>query len=133
MITHLLDTNVVSYLLRKNPPRVTERLERLGRSRVAVSVVTAIELREGADLSTQPLRYHSVIDRVLSEIPVLALEPTVAAVAGRIRAHLRRAGKPIGDLDSLIAGHALAAGLVLVTHNFREFGRVPGLEWEDWV
>lgn len=132
MTTHLLDTNIVSYLLRKNPPGVTERLERLGRSRVAVSVITAIELREGADLSSAPLRYHAAIDRILEEIPILALGADAAKVGGRIRAHLRKKGTPIGDLDSLIAAHAMVQGLTLVTHNAREFERVPELEWEDW-
>ncbi|HEV8247623.1 MAG TPA: PIN domain-containing protein [Polyangiaceae bacterium] len=80
-----------------------------------------------------PARYHALIDAFLAEMPVLALEATVAKVAGRVRAVLRRAGKPIGDLDSLIAGHALALDLVLVTHNTREFSRVAGLVVEDWV
>ncbi len=133
MISHLLDTNIVSYLIRKNPPRVTERLERLGRSRVAVSIVTAIELREGADLSVQPARYHAVIDKLLSEIPTLPLAASAAASTGLVRARLRRAGQSIGDLDSLIAGHAIAEGLTLVTHNGREFERVVDLQWEDWT
>jgi tRNA(fMet)-specific endonuclease VapC len=132
-LSHLLDTNICSYLMRARPPMVVERLEALGPDRVAVSVVTAIELREGAGLSRTPKRYHAAIDVFLAEVPVLAMAPEVASVAGRIRAHLRRMGKPIGDLDSLIAAHAIARGLVLVSHNVREFARVPDLVLEDWA
>jgi tRNA(fMet)-specific endonuclease VapC len=132
-VSHLLDTNVCSYLMRAHPPSVRERLEQLGPERVAVSVVTAVELREGAELSRASKRYHTAIDAFLAEVPVLPMTATLAPVAGRIRAHLRRSGTPIGDLDSLIAAHAVAAGLVLVTHNTREFNRVPGLVVEDWV
>jgi tRNA(fMet)-specific endonuclease VapC len=132
-ISHLLDTNICSYLMRAHPPEVVERLEALGPERVAVSVVTAIELREGADLSRAAKRYHAAIDAFLAEIPVAALTAEVAPIAGHIRAHLRRAGTPIGDLDTLIAAHAIALDLTLVTHNTREFNRVPGLTVEDWV
>ena len=131
--SHLLDTNICSYLMRARPPRVLERLGTLGPERVAVSVITAIELREGAERSKSPKRYHSAVDVFLAEVPVLALTADVAPLAGRVRAELRRAGKPIGDLDSLIAAHALALNLVLVTHNTREFGRVRELAVEDWV
>jgi tRNA(fMet)-specific endonuclease VapC len=131
--THLLDTNVCSYLMRQRPPQVVERLVELGRDRVAVSVITAIELRQGAAGSANPARYDRVVDAFLAEMPVLPLEADAASITGQVRASLRRAGKPVGDLDSLIAGHALALGLILVTHNTREFSRVAGLVVEDWV
>ena len=131
--SHLLDTNVCSYLMRASPPSVVERLEALGPERVAVSVVTAIELRQGAEQSRAPRKYHAVIEAFLAEVPMLALTPDVAPIAGKVRAELRRGGKPVGDLDSLIAAHALALGMVLVTHNTREFRRVKGLVVEDWV
>jgi tRNA(fMet)-specific endonuclease VapC len=132
-ISHLLDTNICSYLMRSMPARVVDRLAALGPERVGVSVVTAIELREGAELTNSPKRYHSAIDAFLAEVSVLALAPDAAPIAGRIRAHLRRAGTRIGDLDSLIAAHALSLELTLVTHNTREFRRVPGLDLEDWA
>jgi tRNA(fMet)-specific endonuclease VapC len=132
-VSHLLDTNICSYLMRANPPSVVERLEALGPERVAVSVITAVELREGADLSRAARRHHAAIDTFLGEVTVLGLAPSVAPTAGGVRAHLRKAGTPIGDLDSLIAAHALSLGLTLVTHNAREFSRVPGLTIEDWV
>ena len=132
-ITHLLDTNICSYLMRKNPPSVVDRLRALGPARVAVSVVTALELQEGAELSTHARDNHERIDVFLAGVRPLPLPIEAAKAGGRLRAALRRSGKPIGDLDALIAAHALALGLVLVTNNVREFSRVEGLRLENWV
>ncbi len=131
--THLLDTNICSYLIRKKPPSVVERLAALGPRRAAVSVITAVELRTGADLAHTPAKYHAILDVLLAELPILPLDARAVGAVATVRATLRRAGKPIGELDALIAGHALAVGLVLVTHNTREFSRVPGLMIEDWA
>ena len=132
-VTHLLDTDICSHLMRKKPPEVVDRLRTLGPARVAVSVVTALELREGAELSRHPEEYHGRVDVFLAGIRPLPLPLEAAAAGGRLRATLRRAGKPIGDLDALIATHAVALGVVLVTSNVREFSRVEGLQWENWV
>lgn len=129
----MLDTNICGYLMRKRPPSVLERLAALGPERVAVSVVTAIELRTGADLASHPPKYHTLLDVFLREIPVLPLDRRVVRATASIRASLRRVGKPIGELDALIAGHAVALGVTLVTHNTREFNRVPDLVLEDWA
>jgi len=130
---HLLDTDTCSYLLRGRVPRVAKRLVELGPTRVAVSVVTAIELRTGAEISSAPAKYHRLIDAFLRELPVLPLLATDVMEIGRVRSELRRAGTPIGPLDALIAGHARARGVVVVTHNTREFSRVAGLVLEDWT
>jgi tRNA(fMet)-specific endonuclease VapC len=132
-VTHLLDTNICSYLMRQRPPEVVERLRTLGPSRVGVSVITALELREGAELSRHPDEYHRRIDVFLAGIRPLALPIEAASAGGRLRAMLRKAGTPIGDLDALIAAHAVALGVVLVTNNLREFSRVHGLQLENWV
>lgn len=131
--THLLDTNICGYLMRKRAPSVLERLAALGPERVAVSVVTAIELRTGADLATHPSKYHALLDVFLREVPVLPLDERVVGATASIRAVLRRRGRPIGELDALIAGHAVGLGVTLVTHNTREFSRVPDLVLEDWA
>lgn len=132
-VTHLLDTNICSYLMRKRPSQVIERMERLGADRLAVSVITALELREGAELSKLPEEYHSRIEVFLRYIRPLPLPVGLADDGARIRARLRRAGKLIGDFDSLIAAHAVHLGIVLVTNNLREFSRVAGLRVENWV
>lgn len=131
--THLLDTNIVSFLMRPKPPAsVLARLAALGPKRVAISVITAIELHQGAELSSKPAQYHRLIDTILESLPVLPLERELIPVAGRLRAQLQRQGTPLGDLDSLIAAHALALKLVLVTHD-SDFDRVPDLMCEDWA
>ena len=131
--THLLDTDTCSYLLRGRVPPVAKRLIELGPTRVAVSVVTAIELRTGAEISSSPAKYHRLIDTFLQELAVLPLLASDVMQIGRVRAELRRAGTPIGPLDAMIAGHARARDLVVVTHNVRELSRVAGLTLEDWT
>lgn len=132
-VTHMLDTNICSYLMRNNPESVVERMNELGPDRLAVSVITALELYEGAELSSKPAEYRKRVDVFLDYIRPLPLPVEAAQVGAKVRAGLRKSGKPIGDMDSLIAAHALHAGLTLVSNNLREFGRVEGLRTENWV
>lgn len=131
--THLLDTNICSYLMRKNPASVLERMEALGPDRLAVSVITALELHEGAELSSKPKEYRRRVEVFLDYIRPLPLPAEAAPIGAKVRAKLRKAGKSIGDMDSLIAAHALHEGLILVGNNLREFSRVEGLKTENWV
>ncbi len=130
--THLLDTNIVSFLMRARPPAVLDRLRALGPQHVAISVITALELHQGAELSATPDRYHALIATMLASLPVLPLPVEAATIGGKMRADLQRHGTPLADMDSLIAAHALTVGLVLVT-NDQAFQRVPGLTVEDWT
>lgn len=130
---YLLDTNICIYALKRRPPQVLERLQAEGREAVALSVITMLELRHGAHKSQHPEIAHSKLDFFLSPMRILPFDEQAAAEAARLRAHLDRQGRPIGDLDSLIAGHALALDLVLVSNNLREFERVPDLRVENWL
>lgn len=132
MITHLLDTNIVSYLMRARPQKVIDSLRDLGPDRVAISVITAIELRQGAELHSDSVKYHAAIDALLNEIPTLPLPIDAAPIGGKLRAKLQKTGTQFGDLDSLIAAHALTSGLTLVT-NDSGFQRVDGLRIENWA
>jgi tRNA(fMet)-specific endonuclease VapC len=132
-VTYLLDTNICIYVLKNSPPRVLERLQAVGRGAVALSVITVLELRQGAEKSERAAANHARLDHFLAPIKILTFDEEAAMVAARIRAHLERRGTPIGDLDSLIAAQALARDLILVTNNLREFERVPGLSTENWV
>lgn len=132
MISHLLDTNIVSYLMKSRPQKVMDNLRALGPARVAISVITAIELRQGAELHPDAARYHAAIDTLLNEIPTLPLPIEVAAIGGRLRAKLQKSGTGFGDLDSLIAAHAISGGLILVT-NDSGFQRIDGLRLENWA
>ena len=130
---YLLDTNICIYALNRRPPEVLEKLRSISRSAVAVSVITVLELRQGAEKSQDPEKAHQKLDFFLSSIRALPFDEDAALVAARIRAILERQGRPVGDLDSLIAAHALAQDLILVTNNLREFERIPDLRAETWV
>jgi tRNA(fMet)-specific endonuclease VapC len=132
-LRYLLDTNICIYALKNRPPEVLERLRSIGRSAVAVSVITLLELRHGASKSQNPESTHARLDLFLGPMRVLPFEEEDARIGGHLRAHLERQGRPIGDLDSLIAAQALSRELILVTNNLREFERVPDLRTENWV
>jgi tRNA(fMet)-specific endonuclease VapC len=96
-------------------------------------VITLLELRLGAEKSQTAAATHAKLDRFLAPLSILPFDEEAAMAGARVRAHLEREGRPIGDLDNLIAAHALSQGLLLVTNNVREFQRVPGLSLENWV
>ena len=129
---YLLDSNICVYAMKNRPQQVLRRLQNVGRAAVAVSVVTVLELRQGAEGSQQRELAHARLDDFLGPMEVLSFEEADAFVAARIRAQLFRIGRPIGDFDSL-AAHALARDLIVVTNNVDEFERVPDLEIENWA
>ncbi len=128
---YLLDTNVVSDLVREPQGTVARRIARVGEGRVCTSIVAACELRFGA-AKKQSAALLEQVEVVLSVLPVLPLEPGVDRHYADIRTRLEKAGRPIGANDLLIAAHARAAGLAVVTRNRGEFLRVPGLKVIDW-
>ncbi|HVT57454.1 MAG TPA: PIN domain-containing protein [Thermoanaerobaculia bacterium] len=130
---YLLDTNICIYALKHRPPEVLEHLRAVGPTEVALSVLTVLELRQGAEGSQQPQTAHSRLDLFLGPLRVLPFETEDALVGARVRAALARRGRPIGDLDSLIASQAIARDLILVTNNLGEFERVEGLRTANWV
>lgn len=103
------------------------------REDIAVSVITEAELRTGAAKSTAGPRTLRVIENFLLPLSILPFTSEDAIAYALVRSKLERAGKPIGPLDTLIAGQAVARSLVLVTNNEREFGRVSGLQVENWT
>jgi tRNA(fMet)-specific endonuclease VapC len=132
-VRYVLDTNICIYALKNRPPAVLERLRAEGPAEVALSVVTVLELRQGAERSQQPDAAHERLDHFLAPMQILPFEEEDALVGARLRADLARRGCPIGDLDSLIASQAIAHDLILVTNNLREFERVRALRTENWV
>lgn len=131
-IRFLLDTNTVSFHIRRSSLALDRRLRRTRAARVGLSVVTEMELRYG--LARNPgLRIAPLVEQFLAGITVLPLTSEVARFYGRIRAELDEAGTPIGPLDLMIASQALAARATLVTSNTKEFRRVRGLRCEDWT
>ena len=129
---YLLDTNILSDLIRNPFGPVAQRIEAVGAKAVCTSIIVAAELRYGSAKKGSP-RLQARVEDILATIPVLPLEVPADADYGRQRAQLEASGQPIGGNDLLIAAHALALGLTLVTHNTREFSRIVGLQLEDWL
>lgn len=128
----LLDTNIVSDLVRNPQGRVAAKIAEVGEDAVATSIIVAAELRYGA-VKKGSQRLTDQLEAVLGALDILALEPPAHATYGATRVALEAAGAPIGGNDLLIAAQALALDLVVVTNNEREFGRVGGLRVENWL
>lgn len=128
----LLDTDTCIYALKQNPA-VLNHLLAQSRDDVAVSVITEAELRTGAAKSTSPVKTLRLIENFLRPLAVVEFNSADAASYAQVRSRLERAGTPIGPLDTLIAAHAVARKLVLVSNNEREFGRVAYLRLENWT
>jgi tRNA(fMet)-specific endonuclease VapC len=130
----MLDTNTASFVIRRRPAEVKARFDAVGHNKLAISVVVLAELWYGAEL--HPTRGDEIrrdIDDFRRRLNVLPWSVGAAAHYARIRTQLRKAGMPIGNMDLLIAAHALSENAVLVTNNLREFRRVSGLALEDWL
>jgi tRNA(fMet)-specific endonuclease VapC len=127
----LLDTNIVIYFF-KGQGRIAEKLSQAPPSQIALSTVTLYELEVGIARSADPERRRAQLRRLIDVVSVLPLDQQAAYAAAHIRMELERRGYPIGALDNLIAGIALAHNATLVTHNVKEFSRVPGLAVVDW-
>ena len=132
MSGYLLDTNILSDLVRNPSGPAARRIAEVGETNIATSVVVAAELwygavRRGSDRLTRR------VEDILSELTVLPLTPPAHLRYGEIRAVLEAAGTPIGGNDLLIAAHALAEDRIVVTGNLREFTRVPDLVVENWL
>lgn len=130
-LSHLLDTNVISRLMKEPGGVSASRLSQIGDDRVCTSIVVASELRFGAALRASQ-RLTDAVERVLEAIPVLPLEQPSDEHYARIRWDLQSRGIPIGPNDLLIAAQARCLGLTLVTENEREFRRVSELRVENW-
>ncbi len=129
---YLLDTNILSDLIRQPAGRIRDRIAECGEERICTSIVVASELRFGA-AKKGSARLTAQMEAVLGAIGVLPLDEPADRHYAEIRQALEQAGTPIGGNDLLIAAHALALGRTLVTANEGEFRRVPGLMVENWL
>ncbi len=132
MTLYLLDTNIISDLIRNPQGRAAKRIARTGEENICTSVIVAAELRYGCAKTGSP-RLQKAVEDLLGEIEVLPFEVPADAAYGKIRASLEAAGKPIGGNDLLIAAHAQTLGATVVTANVREFKQVRGLNVENWL
>ncbi|HSR95765.1 MAG TPA: type II toxin-antitoxin system VapC family toxin [Kofleriaceae bacterium] len=128
----LLDTDICIAILNRED-RVRSHLEQHAPSALRMSAITLAELRFGVAKSTQSKRAATNLNALLSKVSVVPFDEAASTRYGQLRALLERRGTPIGGLDTLIAAHALSMRWTLVTHNVREFRRVPGLTVDDWL
>ena len=127
-----LDTNICSYILRRHPGSVVERFATLDRGQVWLSAIVAAELRFGAVKLGAP-RLTSAVEAWLAGFEVLPWPLDATHHYAQLRAVLEKAGQPIGNMDLMLAAHAMAEDSAVITNNASEFHRVPGLAVEEWT
>jgi len=132
MLTYMLDTNIVIYVLNQRPLGVLHLFNE-HQDRMAISMVTYAELLYGAEKSAMPARNMRIIDDFVSHLQLMDYDKKAAAHFGNIQASLQRTGKVIGVNDMHIAAHARSQGMVMVTNNMKEIERIEGLLLENWV
>jgi tRNA(fMet)-specific endonuclease VapC len=131
-VQYLLDTNILSALVRQPHGPVAHRIAHCGEGNICTSIIVAAELRYGAAKKNSS-RLTQQLEAILAAMEVLPLESPVDAIYGELRSRLERAGESIGANDLLIAAQALALGHTLVTDNEREFSRIRDLHAENWL
>ena len=127
----MLDTDTVSYALR-DVGRVAEMIKLHSPSGICISSITLAELRMGASLKRSK-RIHAVIGAFVSQMPVMPFDDEAATRFGEVAAALVHSGQSIGELDAMIAAHAMDLDATLVTNNTRHFRRVKGLRFVSWA
>lgn len=128
---YMLDTNICIYA-QKGVPSVLRNLQAHWQEGIGISAITLAELEYGVAASAHPQKNAVALMQMLAILDILPFDNDAAAEYGIINAALRKKGTPIGTMDTLIAAHAKAADLIVVTHNTREFQRVNGLQLIDW-
>lgn len=132
MTRYLLDTNMVSDMIRNPQGQVTRRITQVGEASICTSIIVAAELRFGA-AKRGSKRLTTQMEQVLEALDILPFDVPADTAYGHLRAQLETAGQPIGANDMLIAAHCIALGCTIVTDNEREFARIDALALENWL
>lgn len=130
---YMLDTNICIYAIKNKPLQVLKQLQENYAKGICISAITLAELEHGVGKSSYPDKNRMALIRFLSIFQILSFDYRAAAEYGKICAYLQKRGTPVGTMDMLIAGHAKANHLILVTNNTREFMRIPELRIENWA
>ena len=129
---YLLDTNIVSDLIRNPQGRIAQHIRKIGEAKVCTSIIVAAELRYGS-AKKQSARLTAHVQAVLGALEILPFESPADSTYGVLRARLEKAGRPIGANDLLIAAQTLALGYTIVTDNEKEFAQIKDLPRENWL
>lgn len=132
----MLDTCICSFIMREHPVSVLQRLadEVVQNNRIVISAITYAEMRYGQVGKKASAKHKTLVDEFVKRLDgVLPWDRAAVDAAVEVKIQLSKAGLVIGENDTAIAGHAITLGCVVVTNNVREFSRVPGLSYEDWV
>lgn len=129
----MLDTDICIYIANKKPLSVQEKLSKLAPGDACLSAITFAELRYGAEKSRRREANFKALDLLGATVPIEPFDENAGKEYGTIRSDLERKGQIIGGNDLLIAAHAKALGLIIVTNNVKEFKRVVGLTVEFWT
>ena len=130
---YMLDTNICIYAIKHKPEQVFMRLQEHDPIDICISSVTYAELVHGVEKSKAIEKNRVALALLLANIEIMNFDSLAAESYGKIRADLEKAGTPIGPLDMMIAGHAMALGYTVVTNNTKEFERIKGLKLENWT
>lgn len=132
---YMLDTNILIYLLKNRPVSVAQRISELGEdTQLCMSFFTYAEMLKGAVRSTRKDKVLRQLDQLVRRVPVTYnVNHTLCEQYAAQFTYLKEAGTPVGSNDLWIACHAIAEEAILVTHNTKEFNRIKGLSFEDWV
>ena len=129
----MLDTDSCIFLMNRSRPKLVENLYAHSATDIVISIVTAAELQFGVEKSERKVENQKRLDILREEFVTRAFDEFALGAYATLRAELERKGKPIGPLDMLIAGHAIAIDATLITSNLREFRRVKELRCESWA
>lgn len=130
---YMLDTNMCIYIIKKRPTGLLEKFNSIPKNSLCISVATYAELQYGVERSSSKKMNQEIIKDFISRLIVLSWDMDAASQYGKIRSNLEKKGTPIGNMDLMIAAHALSQKCIIVSNNLREFKRVEGLKYENWV
>ena len=130
---YMLDTDTCAFILRRSSPTLLERIQAVPLQQQAVSMITLAELLYGVQVSSKKKANRAAVDALIRHLTVIDWTRDAAEHYAEIRADLKRKGQLIGSNDLLISAHARSLGAVVVTNNVKDFGRVKGLDVENWM
>ncbi len=129
----MLDTNICIAIIKQRPKDILQKFSAYQVGDICISSITLAELRYGVAKSQYQEKNQVALDEFILPLEVAAFEHTAVLFYGGLRSALEKQGTPIGPLDTMIGAHALSLNLTLITHNTKEFNRIPGLKVIDWI